>query len=434
MDDEDDLHNKYWIQKLYLLQEKAPRPNLIPCSRRIANKPPQYGAEYHGLIERSDADQMLRDFGEGAYLVRASKRSADAYTLGLFFDGNVLNYKLYYDGMHFVAEKRFEITICLLYISIRFETLDLLVADGLITMFVEKGAAEYIKKMADEAIYEQSPYSQYNRANEYINRSRTSPQQRSHSFTSFTFKMPHYCDYCRNFLWGLVQQGLRCEYCGFAAHKKCSEKAQNDCHPDSRYVKRMFAVDLTTLCLAHSTAVPPVVTKCIDEVNRRGLQAEGIYRVSGSHEQMDKLRKQFDVSASVDLSQVDDIHTVAGLLKLYLRLLPQQLVPFNVFRNLLDSFNSTRSPQERKRRCWQVLEQLNYTNRYTLEVLLDHLRLVSEHSKRNKMTAENICTIFSPTIFCTGIQPSLPQNQHQILHLLMTAGFPDAHSSKLRGA
>lgn len=50
--------------------------------------------------------QLLRETGEGAYLVRASRRSPDANTLCMLFDGNVLNYKLYYDGSHFVAEKR----------------------------------------------------------------------------------------------------------------------------------------------------------------------------------------------------------------------------------------------------------------------------------------------------------------------------------------
>lgn len=69
-------------------------------------------------------------------------------------------------------------------------------------------------------------------------------------------------------------------------------------------MKRMFAVDLTTLCIAHSVWVPPVLMKCIEEVERRGICVEGIYRVSGSHEQMDRLRRQFDISINVDLSQV----------------------------------------------------------------------------------------------------------------------------------
>lgn len=146
-------------------------------------------------------------------------------------------------------------------------------------------------------------------------------------------------------------QGVRCGNCGFAAHRKCSEQALNDCRPDCKYVKRMFAVDLTTLCMAHSVPVPPVVSQCIREVERRGLGVEGLYRVSGSHEQMERLRRQFDLAAAVDLGAVEDIHTVAGLLKLYFRLLPQQLVPFAVFSALLQAFNSTRSTRERSLRC-----------------------------------------------------------------------------------
>lgn len=48
----------YWKQNLYLLQEKAPRPILVRCNRRIFNKPPCYGEEFHGLIERPEAEMV----------------------------------------------------------------------------------------------------------------------------------------------------------------------------------------------------------------------------------------------------------------------------------------------------------------------------------------------------------------------------------------
>lgn len=54
---------------------------------------------------------MLFDAGEGAFLVRASTRSPGAFTLCILFDGVVLNYKLYYDGAHYVYEKRFEFVL-----------------------------------------------------------------------------------------------------------------------------------------------------------------------------------------------------------------------------------------------------------------------------------------------------------------------------------
>uniref|UniRef100_A0AC34GTG2 Beta-chimaerin n=1 Tax=Panagrolaimus sp. ES5 TaxID=591445 RepID=A0AC34GTG2_9BILA len=404
MDDE----GGYWKQNLYLLQEKAPRPILVRCNRRIFNKPSCYDEEFHGLIERPEAEMMLRKAGEGSYLVRASKRSANAYTLCILFDNNVLNYKLFFDGMHYVGEKRFE-------------TVELLVADGLIAMFIDKHASDYIKKMADEAIYEQSPYSQYNRNDEEALQPRTkSPKPRPHNFASFTFKIPHYCDFCRNFMWGLVQQGVRCSDCGFAAHKRCSEQAHPDCRPEAKYVKRMFAVDLSTLCMAHSVRVPPVLVKCIEEIEKRGIETEGIYRVSGSHEQMERLRRQFDLGINVDLAVVEDIHTVCGLLKLYLRLLPQQLVPYSVFRSLLQAFSSSQEHRERIKKCRVELDELNEANAYTLSVLLDHLRQVTKFSTVNKMTSENLATIFSPTIFCAGEKPALPQQQHQLLYFLIT--------------
>jgi hypothetical protein len=53
--------------------------------------------------------------------------------------------------------------------------------------------------------------------------------EKGHNFKMHSFKGPHWCDYCANFLWGLVQQGVKCADCGFEAHKRCSEKVPQDC-------------------------------------------------------------------------------------------------------------------------------------------------------------------------------------------------------------
>lgn len=69
--------------------------------------------------------------------------------------------------------------------------------------------------------------------------------------------------------------------------------------------------------------------------------------------------------------------------------------------------------------CRNALDELNDANIHTLRILLSHLRLVSERCAENKMSAENLATIFSPTIFCTGTVPALPQQQHMLLHFLI---------------
>uniref|UniRef100_A0A914LT94 Uncharacterized protein n=1 Tax=Meloidogyne incognita TaxID=6306 RepID=A0A914LT94_MELIC len=391
--EEDEETVGYWKTKLMELQEKAPKPIMVICQQKIVDKPYYYGKEFHGFIDREEAEKLVLAVGEGAFLVRASRRSEGAFTLHVVFEGVVQNYKLFYDGAHYVGIKRYD-------------SIEILVEDGLINMYVAEHASSYINSMADEAVYELSPYSHYHRAPELDNSDKQRQiAPRCHNFTSFTFKMPHYCDFCRNFLWGLVQQGVRCLDCGFSAHLKCSEKSRPDCRPEAKYIKRMFAVDLTTLCLAHGVRVPTPLLHCIDEVERRGINVEGIYRVSGSFERIDKLRRQYDLSYNVELSQEEDIHTVAGLLKLYLRLLPQQLVPFSVFRALLKGYTNSMENLERIRNCRSALDELNEANKDTLRTLLAHLRKIANNSTENKMSAENLSTIFSPTIFCTGNFP-----------------------------
>jgi hypothetical protein len=65
------------------------------------------------------------------------------------FNGETKNFKLYFDGQHFVGEKRFD-------------TVYDLVADGLIHFYIELRAADYIKQLSSESTYEESPYMAYN--------------------------------------------------------------------------------------------------------------------------------------------------------------------------------------------------------------------------------------------------------------------------------
>ena len=65
------------------------------------------------------------------------------------FNGETKNFKLYFDGQHFVGEKRFD-------------TVYDLVADGLIHFYIELKAADYIKQLSNESTYEESPYMAYN--------------------------------------------------------------------------------------------------------------------------------------------------------------------------------------------------------------------------------------------------------------------------------
>uniref|UniRef100_A0A8C4Y0E6 Chimerin 2 n=1 Tax=Gopherus evgoodei TaxID=1825980 RepID=A0A8C4Y0E6_9SAUR len=65
---------------LYQLQQEAPRPKRIICPQEVENRPKYYGREFHGIISREQADEILAGV-EGAYILRESQRQPGCYTL-----------------------------------------------------------------------------------------------------------------------------------------------------------------------------------------------------------------------------------------------------------------------------------------------------------------------------------------------------------------
>jgi len=52
---------------------------------------------------------------------------------------------------------------------------------------------------------------------------------RPHSLSIHSYKTPTFCDFCREMLFGMFKQGLKCELCGLNYHKRCVFKIPNDC-------------------------------------------------------------------------------------------------------------------------------------------------------------------------------------------------------------
>uniref|UniRef100_A0A8C7N034 Chimerin 2 n=1 Tax=Oncorhynchus kisutch TaxID=8019 RepID=A0A8C7N034_ONCKI len=100
---------------------------------------------------------------------------------------------------------------------------------------------------------------------------RRSSYDKIHNFKVHTFRGPHWCEYCANFMWGLIAQGVHCSDCGLNVHKQCSKLVPSDCQPDLRRIKKVFSCDLTTLVKAHNTTRPMVVDMCIKEIELREM-------------------------------------------------------------------------------------------------------------------------------------------------------------------
>ncbi|MBN3298059.1 CHIO protein, partial [Amia calva] len=388
---------------------------------QVENRPKYYGREFHGMISREQADDLLSGV-EGAYLIRESQRQPGSYTLALRFGIQTLNYRLFYDGKHFVGEKRFE-------------SMHDLVTDGLITLYIETKAAEYISKMTTNPIYEHVGYATLlrDKVSRRLSKSKqdskkvTAPREdsnsvekitslvrraalkenenhfnyeKAHNFKVHTFRGPHWCEYCANFMWGLIAQGVRCSDCGLNVHKQCSKYVPNDCQPDLKRIKKVYCCDLTTLVKAHNTQRPMVVDMCIREIEDRGLQSEGLYRVSGFTEHIEDVKMSFDRDgdkADICANTYADINIIAGALKLYFRDLPIPVITYDVYSKFIEAAKLT-NPDARLEAIHDGLLLLPPAHYETLRYLMTHLKKVTMFEKDNFMNAENLGIVFGPTL------------------------------------
>lgn len=140
--------------------------------------------------------------------------------------------------------------------------------------------------------------------------------------------------------------------------------------------------------------VPILVQKCVEFILERGLNEEGVFRLPGQDNVVRQFRDAFDAGERPSFPCDTDVHTVASLLKLYLRELPEPVVPWTQYQDFLECTTVLDCPGQEG---WEKLERqiallprvnynlLSYVCRFLFEVQL--------HSKVNKMNVENLATV-----------------------------------------
>uniref|UniRef100_A0A8C7NKG3 Rho GTPase-activating protein 15 n=1 Tax=Oncorhynchus mykiss TaxID=8022 RepID=A0A8C7NKG3_ONCMY len=159
---------------------------------------------------------------------------------------------------------------------------------------------------------------------------------------------------------------------------------------------RVFGCHLLALCEREGTTVPKFVRQCVEAVEKRGLEADGIYRVSGNLATIQKLRFLVDQEEEFNLddSQWEDIHVVTGALKMFFRELPEPLFPFPLFELFVEAISEYTKVQVIKK----LVLQLPKPNQDTMRVLFRHLQKILTCSRKNLMSTQGISIVFGPTL------------------------------------
>uniref|UniRef100_A0A8C7Z074 Rho GTPase activating protein 45b n=1 Tax=Oryzias sinensis TaxID=183150 RepID=A0A8C7Z074_9TELE len=240
-------------------------------------------------------------------------------------------------------------------------------------------------------------------------------------------RTPSKCRECDSYVYF---QGAECEECFLACHKRCLETLAIQCgHKKLQGRLQLFGRDFAQVAGCASDCIPFIITKCISEIERRALKMKGIYRVNGVKTRVEKLCQAFENGKElVELSQCSP-HDISNVLKLYLRQLPEPIMPFRLYNTLMgmakeslhgegeesepSAINPTvsRGPElidlgpdtdpdvlALVESLKEILQELPKANFATLRYIIHHLRRIAELEEENKMSPSNLGIVFGPSL------------------------------------
>ncbi|KAI9280035.1 Rho GTPase activation protein [Sporodiniella umbellata] len=210
-----------------------------------------------------------------------------------------------------------------------------------------------------------------------------------------------------------------------SAKKRKQESIDSSPTPDSTSYSAVvekdtvFGMELVEQARSEASKIPLVVSKCIEEVELRGLSTEGIYRKSGTYQHVKDLQAIFDQKDRnlVRLSDYDDIFVVTSVLKIYLRSLPSPLLSAEFI------MPATAQLQQRINKTYLLLHTMPVEAYCTLKYLIQHLKRVHENRTVNRMTSKNLAVVFGPTLMRLAGGIVLGSEDNQMHEMIDTVDF-----------
>uniref|UniRef100_A0A8D0GM76 Rho GTPase activating protein 15 n=1 Tax=Sphenodon punctatus TaxID=8508 RepID=A0A8D0GM76_SPHPU len=162
---------------------------------------------------------------------------------------------------------------------------------------------------------------------------------------------------------------------------------------------QVFGSHLHVVCEHEGSTVPWFVKVCLEAVEKRGLDVDGIYRVSGNLATIQKLRFVVNQEEKLNLddSQWEDIHVVTGALKMFFRELPEPLFPYCFFEHFVEAIKN-QDDSIRIKSIKALVQKLPRSNYDTMKILFKHLKKIAAKESANLMSTQSLGIVFGPTL------------------------------------
>ncbi|XP_058449995.1 ralA-binding protein 1 [Malaya genurostris] len=147
----------------------------------------------------------------------------------------------------------------------------------------------------------------------------------------------------------------------------------------------------------HDTVnLPLVVRDCIDYLQEHGLQSDQIYKVEAVKTKLQQLKKSYNNREGSCIKEFD-IPTACGLLKSFLRELPEPILTTDLSTRFEEAASHSQVSQQ-EQELVSLVEQLPSCHRTLLAWIILHLDAVTQNEIHTKMNAQNIAMLLSPIL------------------------------------
>lgn len=219
---------------------------------------------------------------------------------------------------------------------------------------------------------------------------------RLHSFQTKTIYKADHCQPCgKRIKFGKI--ALKCRDCRATCHPDCRESVPLPCVPvattPNSKGQQGTIVDYTPII---PPMVPALVVHCCNEVENRGLNEVGIYRVPGSDKDVRELKERFLRGKSLPNLSLLDVHVICGCLKDFMRSLKEPLITYSLWHDFASAVDKSEA-QDSSAAIYQAISELPQPNRDTIAWIITHLQRVAECTEC-KMPVANLAKVFGPTL------------------------------------
>ncbi|XP_048761918.2 rho GTPase-activating protein 44-like isoform X3 [Ostrea edulis] len=165
-----------------------------------------------------------------------------------------------------------------------------------------------------------------------------------------------------------------------------------ECNP----LKPVYGVPLEEHLRVTGRDIALVLEVCVITLIEGGLDEEGLFRIAGMASKVKKLKNAFDANV-IDMEEyAQDLHTVAGSMKQYLRELPEPLLTTQLYPDFIQA--AKLQPDQRLQHLWTAIHKLPEQNYNNFRYLIKFLAKLAERSDENKMTPSNIAIVIGPNL------------------------------------